>query len=76
MFSLGFFSLEATCSLLRGYCIVAMYGMCIPEVRNREGDCEREQRILERICYRLCLFISLDNRKEDWLFRVDVAQTG
>ena len=63
-FSLGFFGLEGNPSL----CMRVLYydyGFgCILGARNIEGDCEREQRILQRIYYRLCLFILLDNRKE------------
>ena len=43
---------------------MVVHCMCILRTRNREGDCEREQRILHRICCRLCLFILLDNIKE------------
>ena len=31
---------------------------------KKKGKCEKEQRILLRICCRLCFFILLDNRKE------------
>ena len=49
---------------------MAMYGVCILGARNREGDCEREKRILQWICCRFCLFILLDNRKEGLAVRV------
>ena len=48
---------------------MAVYCMCILGARNREGDCEREHRILQRICCRFCLFILLDNRKEGLAIR-------
>ena len=48
---------------------MAVYCMCILKVRNIYGDYEREQRILQRICCRLCLFILLDNRKEGLAIR-------
>ena len=38
--------------------------VCILRARNNEGDYEREQKMLQQICCRLCLFILLDNRKE------------
>ena len=69
MFILEFFALEGNPSLLYGYCIAVVYCMCILGARNREGDCEREKRILQRICCRFCLFILLDNIKEGLVVR-------
>ena len=43
---------------------MAVYYVCILGARNREGDCEREQRILQWIFCSFFLFILLDNRKE------------
>ena len=64
MFSLGFFFPRRQLLACMRYCVAAMYCMCILRARNIHGVCEREQRILQRICCRLCLFILLDNIKE------------
>ena len=64
MSDLGFFALEGNPLYVSGHCIAAVHYECILGARNREEDCEREQRILQQICCRFCLFILLDNIKE------------
>ena len=77
MFSLGFFSLEGNPSLVSGYYIVVVYCMCIFSERETDRETVRENRGYYGRSTVGCVssFCWIIERK-DWLFGVDVAQTG
>ena len=75
MFNLVFFPKKETPCCIRGNCITSMY-ICVLSEEER-GYCVRVKRKLQQICYRLYLFILLDNIKgRIGCFSVDVAQIG
>lgn len=77
MFSLGFFALEGNPFLCMRVLYLRLWNRCVLcEQEIERWDCERKQRILQWFAVGCASSFCWIIERKDWLFGVDVAQTG